>query len=280
MHRTHFTLAALVLASACGDDESKDVDVAVSIAFAASHGGAPFACGTDLVGVGTDAATVTPTDLRFYVHALRLHDANGDEVSVSLDETPFQHAGVALLDFEDGTAGCSNGTSELNTTVVGKVPAGEYDGLSFVIGVPFDLNHADPAVAASPLNLTALHWNWQGGYKFVRIDGDAQGSSAAADGFRFHLGSTMCNGDMAGNVTNCVNPNRPEIRLDSFVPERDSVLLDLGELFAGNAVTNNGGGAEGCMGSPDDNDCQPVFTRLGLPFSGSPAQQQTVFSAD
>lgn len=48
--------------------------------------------------------------------------------------------------------------------------AGRYTGLAFDMGVPFALNHADVTAAPSPLNIQALWWNWQGGYKFMRVD--------------------------------------------------------------------------------------------------------------
>ncbi|ATX65604.1 metallo-mystery pair system four-Cys motif protein [Roseinatronobacter bogoriensis subsp. barguzinensis] len=76
----------------------------------------------------------------------------------------WQVADVAQLDFEDATGTCVNGTPDMNNSLRGTVPAGEYTGLDFDIGVPFDLNHGDPTLAASPLNLTAMFWNWQGAY--------------------------------------------------------------------------------------------------------------------
>jgi len=44
---------------------------------------------------------------------------------------------LALLDFEDGTGGCVNGTPDVNDRVAGTVPEGHYTGLRFTLGVPF-----------------------------------------------------------------------------------------------------------------------------------------------
>ena len=82
----------------------------------------------------------------------------------------WQLDGSALLDFEDATAACANGTPETNAVVKGSVPEGQYMGLLFDIGLPFDQNHGDPTLAASPLNLTEMFWSWQAGYKFIKID--------------------------------------------------------------------------------------------------------------
>jgi len=55
------------------------------------------------------------------------------------------------------------------------LPAGDYDRLRFNIGVPPEENHASPAQwdAAHPLNpqINGLHWNWQGGYVFLALEG-------------------------------------------------------------------------------------------------------------
>lgn len=55
------------------------------------------------------------------------------------------------------------------------LPAGDYDRLRFNIGVPAEQNHASPAQwdAAHPLNpqVNGMHWNWQGGYVFLALEG-------------------------------------------------------------------------------------------------------------
>ncbi len=55
------------------------------------------------------------------------------------------------------------------------VPSGDYRAVRFHIGVEEKPNHADPAQFAAnhPLNpnLNGLHWNWQGGYIFLAIEG-------------------------------------------------------------------------------------------------------------
>ena len=66
----------------------------------------------------------------------------------------WQYENVALLDFEDKTGGCRDvGTVETNAQVVGTVPEGDYTGLTFDLGVPFELNHIDASTAPSPLNV-------------------------------------------------------------------------------------------------------------------------------
>ncbi len=143
----------------------------VTINFAGWIGNEEFACGQSYEQVGTSQATVTPVDFRFYVSDLALVDEDGNAVPIELEQdNKWQYQNVALIDFEDRTGACDNGTAETRTTVVGRVPEGDYQNLQFTLGVPKNLNHEDAAVASSPLNLTSLWWNWQGGYKFLRAD--------------------------------------------------------------------------------------------------------------
>ncbi len=143
----------------------------ISINFAAYVGEDEFVCGESYEGVGTEQSTITPKDFRFYVSDLALVDEAGNAVPIELEQDgKWQYENTVLLDFEDGTGACDNGTAAINTVVFGTVPEGNYQNLQFTMGVPQKLNHNDAAIAPSPLNLTSMWWNWQGGYKFLRVD--------------------------------------------------------------------------------------------------------------
>ena len=161
----------------------------------------------------------------------------------------------------------------------GTVPTGTYDAIRFEMGVPFEANHDNPSTAPSPLNLTSMHWNWQGGYKFLRID---SGNFSMAD-WRMHLGSTGCDGDpVSGGTTACGAPNRTEVEFDGFDAGNDVISADLAALFDGAALdVNQEMTPVGCMAGPTDGDCAPLFDNLGLPFIGEdPSGPQTFFSVD
>ncbi|MEM7448665.1 MAG: MbnP family copper-binding protein [Myxococcota bacterium] len=275
---------------ACGDDSSSDdySDAAipdamdsstaeVSVQFQALVGGEPFACGSSYDGIGTSSSTVQPNDFRLYIHDVRLLDSEGNEVPLTLtQDDAFQYQDLVLLDFEDGTATCSGGNSAVNPQAVGTVPAGEYSGIRFVLGVPFELNHANAATAPSPLNVTSLFWNWQGGYKFARFDGPA----GDLPEWRFHLGSTGCDGDTTGTVptTTCTNGNRAEVELTNFDPTSTPISADLGALLEGVDLTEDTNGPPGCMSGPKDLECENYFSNLGLSFNGSTPGPQSFFS--
>ena len=148
----------------------------VALRFAAEVNGEAFACGQDYSPVGTTGSTVTPGDYRFFISSVALLDAAGNAVPVELTQDGmWQHANLALLDFENGTGPCINGNGALNDVVKGTVPAGQYTGVQFTMGVPFELNHADVVLAPSPLNLSAMFWNWQGGHRFLKVDMSTSG---------------------------------------------------------------------------------------------------------
>ncbi len=234
----------------------------VEINFEARVGNQAFKC-ADKFTVGTAGTEISLTDFRLYVHDVRLTTADSKEVPVELDQDgKWQLQNLALLDFEDKTAGCSNGTAEMNAKITGKVPAGTYTGLVFTIGVPFDLNHNDAATAPSPLNLTGLFWTWNSGYKFMRID--AVPTAAGAGPFLTHLGSTECIEDAGGKVTSCERANRPAVKLAAFDAAKNKVVIDYGALVSKNDVSMNGGGAPGCMSGKDDPECEPLFGQLGI----------------
>lgn len=269
----------------------------VTLNFAAQVGAETFRCGGAYADIGTTKSTVTPSDFRLYVSEVALIRADGSEQPVTLaQDKKWQHQTVALLDFEDKSGPCTNGTAETNSAVKGTVPAGAYTGVAFTLGVPFALNHADATLAESPLNVTTMFWNWLGGYKFLRVDMDTSGAAGGQGpkgrerGFVVHLGSTACqpamahqgggmamSGGSAGGhgmqggaamqpAQSCANPNRARVTLAGFDPAKQTVIADLKALLAEtNVDVNQPDTALGCMAAANDGDCPGIFRALGLP---------------
>lgn len=248
----------------------------VELAFEARVGETPFSCTGPFTGLGSAATDVDITDFRMYVHGFELHDATtGSWVPLALTQDGlFQYQDLALLDFEDKTGSCGNGTAEVNTKVVGTAPVGSYDGVRFKLGVPFELNHGDVASAPSPLNLSGLFWNWQGGYKFLRVDSVPAGGGSP---FNLHLGSTGCDGDPAtGGVTACDRPNVAQVELSPFDPATGTILADYAAVIADNDLSSDAGGAPGCMAGVTDPECGPVFTHLGMNIADGSLTPETL----
>ena len=285
-----YSIAGLTLASAM--NTATAADLAVEVKFAAVVNGEAFECGKSYSNIGTTKSTITPSDLRFFVSEIHLIDAKGHATPVKLTQDKvWQLDNLALLDFENGSGPCKNGTKPINTSVKGSIAAGDYKGLRFTLGVPFSMNHQDPTLAASPLSSTALFWTWQGGYKFLKFDTATSvqtptTSAPAADGggnssgFSVHLGSTMCAAtSKTSPPTDCKNPNRLTVTFDKFDISKQIVIADIGAVLAkSNVDINAPGTSPGCMSFLKDADCPSVMSALGLPYEGQAAGAQQFFT--
>lgn len=303
-------LATTLLALPMRDATAASVEqVPVELVFSAQIASEPLVCGKTYHSVGKTNASMFLQDFRIYVSAVRLVLKDGKEVPVTLTpDAVWQNEQVALLDFENASGNC-NGNAATNDRVRGVVPAGEYRGVVFEIGVPFALNHQDPTLAAAPLNYSAMTWPWSIGYKFTGIDFDTAPTRTAltpesagkpaggapqttgmprsgmmgmhgptsATGFSVHLGSMECvsSGPRSPPPAPCAFPNRPSFRFESFDPAKQRLVLDLARLLADTDVTVNASdSSSGCMSSTKDDDCVGIMDRLGLPFRGKPSSGQ------
>lgn len=256
-----------------------DESVAVTIQFAATIGGEPFACGTTYPAYGSTAVDVTPVDARFFVQDLRLVRADdGEEVPVVLDvESPWQAETVALVDFEDGTGECSEagGDEATRTVVTGTAPAGDYDGVVFTLGVPQDLNHEDPLTLPLPLDAGSMTWGWLFGYKFAKLELVEVVDEGEPGYVAFHLGSTGCEGMPGVDEIECSLPNRADVTLTDFDHTTDNVVLDLDALFGGLDMTLD----TQCHSFQPDT-CPWFFDMSGVDFAtGMPTGTQAIFFA-
>jgi uncharacterized repeat protein (TIGR04052 family) len=225
----------------------------IEIPFTVRYGDSQIDCNTPQPGVAM-------SDLRFYAHAIRLINEAGDEIEISL--TPddiWQSDEVALLDFENGEGACLNGSPQTHMTLRGQIPPTKARGLRFEIGVPKDLNHADPLLAGAPLAYTAMHWHWKSGYKFLR----AGVNTADDDGFWMHLGSARCAGTV-GNILGCESPNRASVDLPNFEPGKSVVVIDLQRLTSNIDLRDRH--VTECQSGPAETECAKAFPMLGLDF--------------
>jgi uncharacterized repeat protein (TIGR04052 family) len=278
MNKTLFRMMAVAVTLLAGSHTAW-AQTPVKIRFAAVVGDKPFSCAGRYDGIGTTGSTIEVTDFRFYASNIRLVRRDGVEVPVVLTQDGlWQNGGVALVDFEDGTGPCMNGTPETRALIEGEVPTGDYTRVRFDVGLPFDVNHREPTLQPSPLNLSKMFWSWNAGYKFMRLDLKSTGQPK---GWVIHLGSTGCEpGDKPITVpVTCRHANLPAVDLP-FSTGRDVIQLDLKALLAeSNVDTNQEQTALGCMSGPTDADCAPLFTQFGLAIGDAPAGTQRVFTA-
>jgi cytochrome c peroxidase len=117
--------------------------------------------------------TLSVTRLSYLLGGFALESADG-----SWQEFPGQ---VAWLD----------AAARRNFIRFENVPAANYRSLRFHVGLETNLNHADPAQFAAnhPLNpnLDGLHWNWQGGYIFMALEGLFRTATKEPTGYAYHF---------------------------------------------------------------------------------------------
>jgi uncharacterized repeat protein (TIGR04052 family) len=269
----------------------------VTLEFAAYAGTTPVKCGTVVTGLGSPAVDAQIKDFRFYISGVQLLKADGSKVPLKLganDDWTYTAGSdaVTLIDLEDATGSCVDGTPATHAVISGTVPAGDYVGVEMTMGVPTPLNHSDYAMAPPPLDIQAMAWSWQSGRKFAKIEvTDPGGPTGAwtADTFNVHLGSTGCTGNPAtGQTVSCTTPNRMAFHFHEFNPTTQKIAVNVNALLAGSDITVNLAGPPGCMSGGTDPECLHVFESLAIDWkadgtgTGLPIDEghsQTLFKA-
>jgi uncharacterized repeat protein (TIGR04052 family) len=181
---------------------------------------------------------------------VELLDEAGMAHALSLrSDQQWQNDRVALIDMARENS---------NTSIRGDVEGTVFSGIRFTLGVPFEINHANPMTAPAPLNRGDLFWTWQSGYKFLRVDlADVTGE------WSFHLGSTGCVSASALRAPEspCAQPNRVKVELHGFDPTREPVLVRADEFFRSMRTPQSGT----CTGNyAHDPACADIYSKTGL----------------
>jgi uncharacterized repeat protein (TIGR04052 family) len=197
-----------------------------------------------------DSADSTLADLRFYVHDIELLTNEGQARALRLKpDNQWQSERVGLIDLIG---------ADRNEVVTGFIDGEvvKFTGIRFVLGVPFDLNHANALQATAPLNRADLFWSWQSGYKFLRLDVREKDRERA-----FHLGSTGCSSASALRppLQPCAQPNVVKVELRGFDPMTQPVVFNVGELVVVLADAE-----QACTGDYTSPACSAAFAITGL----------------
>lgn len=129
------------------------------------------------------------------VDSLRYRNAHSEAFSVTRLSTIL---GGFALERRDGTFigltnqyGWIDATRRRTTFTLTNLPPGQYRSLRFHVGPDPVANKSDPArrPANHPLNpnLNGLHWNWQGGYIFLALEGQFRDRTNQLHGYSFHF---------------------------------------------------------------------------------------------
>lgn len=128
--------------------------------------------------------------------ALRLNEPQAQAGTTQVTRLDCLLSGLALqkqdgtwLESQDWFAYLSTAAGRMTAKVEG-MPAGEYKGIRFRIGVDETTNKSDPNGygASHALNpqVNGLHWGWQGGYIFMALEGRFS-KDGKENGFSYHI---------------------------------------------------------------------------------------------
>lgn len=183
----------------------------ITLAFRPVNGTAPIALDAPdvLVPVGANHLSLT-------------------RVSALISSVAFVRPDGSFAQFE-AQFGALDLTSGRDRFTLRGVPAGRYIGLQFLVGLRPTTNHGNPAQwpaghALNPL-VNGLHWNWQGGYIFLALEGRYRLSDATLGGWSFHLATDP-------RLTLVELPYPIEISADSTL----ALDLDLSRVLQGLAL--------------------------------------------
>jgi len=160
-------LAAIaVVAASCEKEPLPEVngDFHIEMEYVWAMNNAPFALNTDLYHPMTQD-TLNFTTFKHYVSNVKLHNVDG---SIWSDEESYY-----LVDLSDPSS------LELHFA---NVPAGEYDGIEFTLGVDSLRNVSGvQSGALDPAN--NMFWSWSSGYIMIKAEG-----TYPSGNFVYHLG--------------------------------------------------------------------------------------------
>lgn len=228
---------ALALLTGCGGDSASVPAVIVEISPVA--GSVPLAAGDTVETPAGDRLEVRR--LQFYLSRPRLLATDGRWVEAPSD--PASDRGYALFDLA---------RPEQWRFRLPSLPAGDYSGLAFTVGVDAERNHAgaqtgvlDPA--------RGMFWTWASGYIHFKLEGRSPASTEADQAVSLHLG-----GDGASRTVFLAFAPKP-LRIRDGLQPTVHLQADLA-AFLGGAEPLSFAQQALVMGAPD---ALPLADRLG-----------------
>lgn len=202
-------LAGILAFTACEKDPVETNTSEVSLAFDYLVNGNDFAYDTP---VDINGTMVTFHTVQFYVSAPAFEPETGDPIA--LDDT------YLLVKPDSGPQ------------FVAELDKGHYHMLEFAIGVsPEDNSQTEADFTSRPANdplsiqTPPMHWNWNAGYIFFRIDGlvDTDGDGTPETAMEYHIGTNNMRRELSYTMHGDVEEAKTTMTFD----------LHVEDLFAG-----------------------------------------------
>jgi uncharacterized repeat protein (TIGR04052 family) len=207
--------------------------------------------------------------LAFFISNIKLSDENIVH-QLQLSSTPWQTDDVVLIQPHLGDCSANSDSGDKmeqdKQLALGTLKANHYlqfllpvdldssEQLSFTLAVPFELNHQNPLLQPSPLNLPNMFWSWRSGHKFFRLDMQTPDKN-----WVFHLGSVGCSAasTMRSPKSECVQPNRVSFDLEKKF-DGTKLILHLDRLIADTSLQNN----NSCLFHSGQESCTVLMSNL------------------
>lgn len=233
------------------------------------HNGSPLDCNT----FENEQHLWSIQQLAFFMSDIKFSGEN-TEHQVQLRSTPWQTDDVVLI--QPYLADCSVKTEGEIKTVQDEHAASKAlksnhqlqfsapvdlnasEQLSFILAVPFALNHQNPLLQPSPLNLPSMFWSWRSGHKFFRLDMQVD-TQELSKNWVFHLGSVGCAAvsTMRSPQNECVQPNRVTFDLDKK-HDGTKLVMHIDRLIANTPMQEN----NSCLFHGDQDSCTVLMSNL------------------
>ena len=229
------------------------------------HNGSPLDCGA----FKSHQQVWSIQQLAFFISDVTL---SGEDTSAQppLSKTPWQTDDVVLI--QPNLHDCTSKSESHDNPAPKELVASEAfktnhylrfaapvdldasEQLSFSLAVPFELNHQNPLLQASPLNLPNMFWSWRSGHKFFRLDMQSPDIN-----WVFHLGSVGCSAatTMRSPQSECVQPNRVTFHLDKMYTGA-KLVMHLDRLIANTSMQNN----DSCLFHSGQESCSILMSNL------------------
>jgi hypothetical protein len=181
MKKLVFLFVGVLVLSACepdpkppvGGNTNSDEQVSMSLAISHTFGNMPLTLNQPYFNTGRN--DIRFTNIQYFVSDLKLQKMDGSWLTV-----PFYAMFTAQ----------SQESAQVN---IANIPKGNYKGVGFSIGVDSIANHSDPAIWPNghPLSIMeggAMHWSWNSGYIFIKVEGNYKIDGNPDGGFAYHIG--------------------------------------------------------------------------------------------
>jgi uncharacterized repeat protein (TIGR04052 family) len=232
------------------------------------HNGNPLDCNA----FESDQQVWSIQQLAFFISHVTFSDEN-KEYQSQLSATPWQTDDVVLIQPHLADCGTKlDGKDKITQDVQEDHTASEAlktnnhlqfllpvdldsaEQFSFTLAVPFELNHQNPLLQSSPLNLPSMFWSWRSGHKFFRLDIQAPNKN-----WVFHLGSVGCTAasTMRSPQSECIQPNRVSFQLEKK-HDGTKLVMHLDRLIANTSMQNN----NSCLFHSDQESCTVLMSNL------------------